>query len=987
MSRNDNQAILSEQEYADTIDCLSRMKVPQVKDIARCLSLPLSGKKQDLINRVVSYCEQGKRLNDNILLLAVRTIVLKVRNNDPIPNFTALYDALRTGAYNFVEGISQYSNYKNEIRGSSQGKNSGNESYPYKGHVLYFKESPFYNLKRLVHGSPQIAIPSKMKAICRYQFVLNDEESNLFNLGDKKVKLYLLCGVSNNSSASTSSALLQFPIPIEIHVNGTHIKENVRGIKGKPGTARPANITEYILLNPQTNKIEMAYAGTTESFLLYLYIVETISCEQLIEQVVQQPHLHANSTISDIKKEYTNDAGDDDDIIVSTSSISLKCPLTYARMKYPTKSIFCQHIQCFDGLSYLQLQEQVPSWICPICSIKIDITHLAISDYYCDALSKTSSEVENVTINEDGTWTPIKESSHSNDNGYNGNNNNSDTSASGSVKQEPHAGILDNQLSSVQPETIEIISLDSESEDDSVIEQSLNNASNTNNVKESDLPNINTLNGADKEPPIHVSSSENTPNVCENQPNPRLNMKESSTLFASNVSSNSSSEPQLIPGAVQSVYRHHLPEAEIPFVKPLTDPQPHTHLTREIHRPISLGQPNPSITHSSVNSDTLSGGRTDLGPTSSGSYPPPRVHQNNGNQASSTSPELSQNYSEPNNSIQKPGQRLPLPFLNNSTANVNPQLFSFQIPGRTSYNNIQDYHQNNTGYPTYPETFRGSIDAQERRRLLQGQQQRNHLQYQQQLQQKLQLHLQLQRGLSRGISLSHGHQNGPSNESVNDNSNLHANHNLTHSDHTFTSPPLLNENILPRIVERRPSRSASFQLDQYSIPRVPDVPDSNEYTDIGQNPNRLSESIHNISNESTSVNTDMQQDGQNGEEITAPTHELNRMRYSQSAFDLVNKNLQNDDASREELGNTESSDSIVNDGTTSVTPFVGTEFTPLKGKIDSMQLGTVSDKKRTSSGTGRTWNKRMNNSDSNMYHPASIDKTPSKPSSDTREPY
>lgn len=483
MSGIGNQAVLSDEEYTDTIGCLNRLKVPQIKDIARCLSLPLSGKKQDLIDRVVGYLEQGKRFDDNVRLLAVRTIVLKVRNNDPIPNFTALYDALRTGAYNFVEGVSQYSNYKKQSSSSASQNKSKTESYPYKGHVLYFKESPFYNLKRLVHGSPQIAIPSKVKAICRYQFILNEEENKLFQLSGEKIRFYLLCGVSNSSTASTSSALLQFPIPIEIHVNGTHIKENVRGIKGKPGTARPANITPYILPDQQLNKIEMAYAGTTETFLLYLYIVEYISCEEIIQTIVQQPHIHKNSTILDIKKEYSNDDGEDDDIIVSTSSISLKCPLTYARMKYPTKSIYCQHIQCFDGLSYLQLQEQVPSWICPVCSNKIDISHLAISDYYCDILENTNHEIENVTINDDGTWEAISEAS--NNSNVSGNNNNNTSNKSNNlkgnedsynesilsqIKHSPLSRVYSEEATqrtpSAQPEVIEVISIDSDSDDD-----------------------------------------------------------------------------------------------------------------------------------------------------------------------------------------------------------------------------------------------------------------------------------------------------------------------------------------------------------------------------------------------------------------------------------------------------------------------------------------------------------------------------------------
>lgn len=455
MVPNGNENVLTEQAYMDCIDCLRRMRVPQVKDVARALSLPLSGKKQDLIDRISYLFEQSRYKGENTKVVTIRTIILKVFNNDPVPNFLVLYNALQTGAFNYTEGANIISpiHIQSILSGPNQRANvNGGELTQGKGFGFKFKESPFYKLKQMVHGGPQVAYASKMKSVCRYSFVLNEKEAELLRQ-DKRLQLYLMCGASN---LPDKEMLLQFPIPMELHVNGTHIKENVRGIKGKPGTARPANLTKYILPRPQRNKIELAYAGSNENFLLYLYIVLPITADQIIEGIASQPHIHKESTIADIKKENSDEAeGVDDDIIVSTTTISLKCPLSYVRIKYPAKSIYCQHLQCFDGLSYLHLQEQVPTWTCPICSDKIELSHLAISDYYQEILNNTSKHVENVTINEDGSWHVVDGTQES--------DSDSDD-ASDCQKAPPY--INNRESSSHQPDTVEVISLDSDSEND-----------------------------------------------------------------------------------------------------------------------------------------------------------------------------------------------------------------------------------------------------------------------------------------------------------------------------------------------------------------------------------------------------------------------------------------------------------------------------------------------------------------------------------------
>lgn len=1130
MSGIGNQAILSDEEYSDTIGCLNKLKVPQIKDIVRCLSLPLSGKKQDLIDRVVGYLEQGRRFNDNVRLLAVRTIVLKVRNNDPIPNFTALYDALRTGAYSFVEGISQYSNYKNQLSSSSSSSQnkSSNESHPYKGHVLYFKESPFYKLKRLVHGSPQIAIPSKVKAVCRYQFILNDEENKLFKLSDEKIRFYLLCGVSNNSTASTSSALLQFPIPIEIHVNGTHIKENVRGIKGKPGTARPANVTAHILPDQQLNKIEMAYAGTTESFLLYLYIVEYVSCEEIIQTIVEQPHIHKNSTILEIKKEYSNDDGEDDDIIVSTSSISLKCPLTYARMRYPTKSIFCQHIQCFDGLSYLQLQEQVPNWICPVCSNKLEISHLAISDYYCDILDNTNHEVENVTINDDGTWEAINETSNSNNNNTNTNNNNNNSRSVESsyenkfthVKRSPLSRVLSEETRertpSSQPEAIEIISIDSDTDDDvdmnettdpyspygiaaqmltlldsnriqppnlsrsntisdqaSVVSDSDVHSLNLPTIRDNNVPNrsksnnnnislppINqqtlahndeTLSASNRDVPDTLSARKSTINEHNNSHSDTTNPKSgaSNNEFGNEIDARNVPPPH---GATNNLNRFNPTnnrkntETEGNIVAPVNQntnsnpmnnellirrsapPPVHHSINHPSHNRLVLGgqfnntlllqdqermsiqqihglhpisnngpmedrrmQP---VTNINLMSSSLAPKRTSM------TEPMPRLEQPKGqttsNQRSTSVPvplilgaheqnvrEKNKSYSDPPTTLLgaklRPLKQLPMKVNPSQNSGTLPNIH--QLESLLGIRNCDDRQPYKLSKPTPNQitnqrsTISNIYEAP-----------REHSKH----------------GPSLAANISRTPNSSRPSPMIfygrDSLSNIYQSHNPTHRESNQQMGNNINDYRINRTDKaQHQSSDTSRELDAnvksplqsqnlplYNLKQASLVEPPN------QGYNQKQASNMNGSDNRSNYDPTKSLDKTSVSTSTQP----NSLRYSRSAFDLVNKNHSEPVTSDKQqgvvglLGIVLSEDSMhMNQPSAQPPPSQKSELTPLKGKIDNMRLGTSSDKKRSLSGSssGRTWNKKMNpdHNDSMEGKDTNHDTTPSKPVYDT----
>jgi E3 SUMO-protein ligase PIAS1 len=59
---------------------------------------------------------------------------------------------------------------------------------------------------------------------------------------------------------------IAFPHQSELKVNGGEIKANLRGLKNKPGSTRPVDITKALRLRPKyTNNVDFTYALTSKA--------------------------------------------------------------------------------------------------------------------------------------------------------------------------------------------------------------------------------------------------------------------------------------------------------------------------------------------------------------------------------------------------------------------------------------------------------------------------------------------------------------------------------------------------------------------------------------------------------------------------------------------------------------------------------------------------------------------------------------------------
>lgn len=100
----------------------------------------------------------------------------------------------------------------------------------------------------------------------------------------------------------------------------------------------------------------------------------------------------------------------DPDIEVGSRIVSLKCPISAMRIQTPVRGMGCKHNQCFDATSYLQLQEQAPTWTCPQCNKSTPWHQLVVDKYIEDILNSTGKDVDQVTVEADGRWSSGQQS-------------------------------------------------------------------------------------------------------------------------------------------------------------------------------------------------------------------------------------------------------------------------------------------------------------------------------------------------------------------------------------------------------------------------------------------------------------------------------------------------------------------------------------------------------------------------------------------------
>lgn len=90
----------------------------------------------------------------------------------------------------------------------------------------------------------------------------SDHPSLSLCLTDPSMRVMVFCAAAN-----TGLQDIAFPHQAELKVNGGEIKANLRGLKNKPGSTRPVDITDQLRLKlpHYANSVEFTYALTNKA--------------------------------------------------------------------------------------------------------------------------------------------------------------------------------------------------------------------------------------------------------------------------------------------------------------------------------------------------------------------------------------------------------------------------------------------------------------------------------------------------------------------------------------------------------------------------------------------------------------------------------------------------------------------------------------------------------------------------------------------------
>ncbi|EGP84926.1 uncharacterized protein MYCGRDRAFT_23060, partial [Zymoseptoria tritici IPO323] len=250
-----------------------------------------------------------------------------------------------------------------------------------------FKSSPFYDVIDTVMPRQELPDMPQNRHTVRAILALSPDHVKTLK-DDPSMRLMLFCGMSGNMSPYVSVDVA-FPNQLEVKINGDDVKHNFKGLKNKPGTTKPTDITDK------------------NRFAVVVHMVKMVSVEVLVER------LRSGKVGGIISKQRVidemNRASKDDDISATSVRMSLKDPTSTLRIKLPIRSSVCTHNQCFDGEMFLQLQEQAPQWQCVVCNKSVTFESLCVDKYFEDILQRTPTSIEKVDIEPNGEWKVIKE--------------------------------------------------------------------------------------------------------------------------------------------------------------------------------------------------------------------------------------------------------------------------------------------------------------------------------------------------------------------------------------------------------------------------------------------------------------------------------------------------------------------------------------------------------------------------------------------------
>ncbi|KAI1891684.1 hypothetical protein AGOR_G00146310 [Albula goreensis] len=203
----------------------------------------------------------------------------------------------------------------------------------------------------------------------------------------------------------------QYPPNIAVKVNQSYCHVPGYYPSNKPGVeprrpCRPINITPWLHLSTASNRVNVTWGNFGKRYCVAVYLVRVFTSAELFNQLK-----HCSVESADRCRERIQDKlrfDPESEIATTGLRVSLICPLVKMRIGVPCRVLTCAHLQCFDAVFFLQMNEKKPTWTCPVCDKPAPFELLTIDGLLSEILKETE-DVEEIEYLTDGSWRPIRD--------------------------------------------------------------------------------------------------------------------------------------------------------------------------------------------------------------------------------------------------------------------------------------------------------------------------------------------------------------------------------------------------------------------------------------------------------------------------------------------------------------------------------------------------------------------------------------------------
>ncbi|AED97327.1 unnamed protein product [Arabidopsis thaliana] len=208
---------------------------------------------------------------------------------------------------------------------------------------------------------------------------------------------------------------MQWPQYADLQVNGVPVRAINRPggqLLGVNGRDDGPIITSCI--RDGVNRISLS-GGDVRIFCFGVRLVKRRTLQQVLNLIPEEGKGETfEDALARVRRCIGGGGGDDNadsdsdiEVVADFFGVNLRCPMSGSRIKVAGRFLPCVHMGCFDLDVFVELNQRSRKWQCPICLKNYSVEHVIVDPYFNRITSKMKhcdEEVTEIEVKPDGSW-------------------------------------------------------------------------------------------------------------------------------------------------------------------------------------------------------------------------------------------------------------------------------------------------------------------------------------------------------------------------------------------------------------------------------------------------------------------------------------------------------------------------------------------------------------------------------------------------------